>query len=866
MPPSAESPPTALSRGRPRVDRSEVLRLVDSWEAARCAPDEHAGTATLDGLDWMAATVPGTAAGALAAAGRWRPGDPLDLDGDDWWFRTTFAADGATDGEEVLLRLGGLATVAEVYLNGEPIAGAGSMWEPLSVDVGGRLRGTNDLAIRFRALAPLLAGRRRPRARWRTRLVSAPNLRFVRTTLLGRAPGYAPGPAPVGPWQPILLERRRRLAVDALDLTVRAGDQDDAFLSITAVLRPLDGGTITSVKAQATWRGGGTSAPLDLGTTGADGGVRVAGIVDLAAAPRWWPHTHGAPDLVDVRLAVGSGGEVATVECGRVGVRSLEASANGAAIDDAGVAITVNGEAVFARGAVWTPADFIGFAAPPAEVRSTLEAVAAAGMNMVRIPGIGAYETDDFHDACDDLGILLWQDLMFANLDYPFADEEFAATARAEASAVAARLAWRPSLAVVCGSSEIEQQAAMLGLDPAIARGEFFAATVPETFAAAGADAGYVPSAPCGGTLPFRTDRGVANYYGVGGYRRPLSDARLASVRFAAECLAFSNVPDDAALGDLAPDEPGALVVHHPRWKAGVPRDAGSGWDFEDVRDHYLAACYGVDPAELRRCDHGRYLDLSRAVTGELMAEVFGEWRRAASPCRGGLVLWLRDLRAGAGWGVLDHRGTPKAAWRHLARALAPVAVWMTDEGLNGIAVHVANDRPVPLEARLRIALYRDAEVRVDEAELDVAIGPNRGDQWDVEALIGRFADASYAYRFGPPPHDVVAATLAAPDGTMLSQAFRFPAGHPLAPVSADAAGAAAALVPGDPACVTVRGRRALLGVTVHAPGWIPDDNSFTVEPGGSRTVALRPGIGAEGRVTVTALNLEGRLVAHSDD
>src|SRR6202035_3043975 len=109
--------------------------------------------------------------------------------------------------------------------------------------------------------------------------------------------------------------------------------------------------------------------------------------------------------------------------------------------------------------------------------------------------------------------------------------------------------------------------------------------------------------------------------------------ARRSEVRFAAECLAFSNVPDEAAVEAVMAGAPGALAVHHPRWKAGVPRDVGTGWDFGDVRDHYLALLFGVDPSELRRVDHERYLELSRAVTGEAMSEVFGEWRRDASPC-----------------------------------------------------------------------------------------------------------------------------------------------------------------------------------------------------------------------------------------
>ena len=197
----------------------------------------------------------------------------------------------------------------------------------------------------------------------------------------------------------------------------------------------------------------------------------------------------------------------------------------------------------------------------------------------------------------------------------------------------------------------------------------------------------------------------MANYYGVGAYLRPLEDARRAGVRFAGECLAFANVPD----------EPAAAT-------AGVPRDAGADWDFEDVRDHYLALVFGVDPVSLRSAEPDRYLELSRAVSGEVMAEVLGEWRRAGSPCQGALILWLRDLAPGAGWGVLDHRGEPKVAFAHLARALAPVAVWSTDEGLGGVDVHVANDRPGALAARLRVALYRGFEQLVDEVVVELEL------------------------------------------------------------------------------------------------------------------------------------------------
>jgi beta-mannosidase len=362
--------------------------------------------------------------------------------------------------------------------------------------------------------------------------------------------------------------------------------------------------------------------------------------------------------------------------------------------------------------------------------------------------------------------------------------------------------------------------------------------------------------------LPFRPGVGIANYYGVGGYRRPLTDARLAEVRFAGECLAFANVPDEEAVEAIVPGRPADAVVHHPRWKAGVPRDAGAGWDFDDVRDHYLRLVFDVDPDALRRFDHDRYLELSRAVTGEVMAEVLGEWRRAASPCAGGIVLWWRDLAPGAGWGLLDHRGAPKVAYHHLRRALAPIAVWTTDEGLGGVTVHVANDRAEPLRARLRVALYRDLEQRVEQAEEALELPAHGECERGVEALIGRFVDAAWAYRFGPPAHDAIVAALEA-DGALLAQAVRFPAGRPLRTERPDRLGIRARIdADGDRLRLRLSSERLAYGVRVLVPGYEPDDDALSLEPGVERCLALRPrepGAAFTGGA-VTALNLEGRV------
>ena len=121
------------------------------------------------------------------------------------------------------------------------------MFEEHTVDVGSVLvRGDNELAIRCRALTPELATQRRPRARWRTRLVADNNLRWFRTMLLGRIPSFSPRPAAVGPWRPITLERRSGVVVEDLRLRPRL-DGDDGVLAVTVRLRVVGGERPTAI-------------------------------------------------------------------------------------------------------------------------------------------------------------------------------------------------------------------------------------------------------------------------------------------------------------------------------------------------------------------------------------------------------------------------------------------------------------------------------------------------------------------------------------------------------------------------------------------------------------------------------------------
>lgn len=830
------------ARARPSVTRirgvsTHAITSLDSgWQLTATgseAPD-------ISRARWSDAVVPGTAAAAFRATGDWDWSQPRDFDADDWWYRCEFSIDGDPASSEYVLTFGGLATVADVWLNDTQILSARSMFTAFDVSVSDLLRPNNVVVIRFLALAASLgAGATLPRARWRTALVREQRLRGLRTTLLGRMPGWSPPAAPVGPWRPIALERRSGLVVESADVRARV-DGDNGIVSAGLIARAVGHAPFASATLVVSDGVSETRADLSLRDAG-DGAIGIDGAVHVAQPALWWPHTHGAQPLYHVAIDVhASDGTEVRIDLGRVGFRTIERAEPSSGRFE----LRVNGVPVFCRGACWTPADVVTLGGTVAQNREAVRLACDGGMNMLRVAGNLVYESDDFYDACDELGILVWQDWMFANMDYPVSDAAFMASVETESRQLLARLQGRPSLAVLCGGSEVAQQAAMLGLSADRWQSSLFDETLPAFAAEICPGVPYVPSSPWGGTHPFQPNAEITHYYGVGAYLRPLSDARTSEVRFATECLAFANVPDASAVDAVPGGAAGA--GHDPRWKARVPRDVGASWDFEDVRDHYLREFFRVDPLVLRRTDPRRYLALSRVVTGELIERVIGEWRRPSSTCRGGLVWFYRDLWPGAGWGLLDSFGRPKAAYYYARRAMRPVALIASDEGLNGLYLHAINDTPAPIEAKITLRLYRDGAPRNSEQTVGVVLPAHGAIELHADALLAGFADLTYAYRFGPPQQDLIVATMrSSHDEQLLAEAFHFPLGLPVLE-RRDATVSASATQSGDGAfTLTISASAFAQSISIDTDGYRAEDAYFHLAPGAERTIVLRPTQGA---------------------
>jgi beta-mannosidase len=337
-----------------------------------------------------------------------------------------------------------------------------------------------------------------------------------------------------------------------------------------------------------------------------------------------------------------------------------------------------------------------------------------------------------------------------------------------------------------------------------------------------------------------RVDQGPAHFFGTAAYLGEIDGTRRADVKFATECLAFSNVPHEESFAEFLAE--GETPPTAPSWKAAVARDPGAAWDHEDVRDHYLRVLYRVDPLALRRTEPQRYLALSRVVTGEVMLGALTELRRAGSSCAGALILALRDVLPGPRFGLLEHSGHPKAAYWYARRACAPLALLSTNEGHNGMRLHAVNGTRAPAEVEVELELFRDGEVQVGRGKQRLSLAASSAVGLQVDDLLGHFSDSAWAFRFGPAFYSVGTAALRdAASGAELARTFFFPVGLPASVETDVGLSAEARALPGGAFELTVRSRRFAQSVSIDAPGFAADDDFFHLAPGAPHVVRLTP-------------------------
>jgi beta-mannosidase len=363
----------------------------------------------------------------------------------------------------------------------------------------------------------------------------------------------------------------------------------------------------------------------------------------------------------------------------------------------------LNGVKLFAKGADWIPADSFVSQVDEGRYRELLELAVAANMNMLRVWGGGIYEKDAFYRLCDELGLLVWQDFMFACAPYPDHDPEFMAEVGREAEAVLRRLRNHPCIALWCGNNEndwIADKAHWRQPGYQFPGWRVYHELLPPIVQRLDGTRLYWPSSPYGGNDHNDEREGNRhNWHVWHGEVLPRRFGQRPEGHCTPEGVSFRHYAQDMARFVSEFGMHAAPVLETLRRNApatglrlGSPELLYRNKDDpKDKGDHLMASCTGL-PTTLEQ-----YVDFSMIAQAEGLKFGIEHYRRRKFHCSGTLFWQLNDCWPGLSWSVLDYYHFPKAGYFYARRAYAPVMASFKAEADGSVSLWIVNDSLVAI-------------------------------------------------------------------------------------------------------------------------------------------------------------------------
>lgn len=712
------------------------------------------GPWTLDipGSAFMAvpAEVPGSVYHDLLAAGRIP--DPFYRDNEtealklmeyDFHYSRAFQADGELlDCGAVLLRCEGLDTLAAVYINGAEAGRADNMHRTWEFDVKDLLReGENNIAVHFASPTKFIreSYAADPADGTADAMEGFPSLRKAHCMF-----GWDWGPRlpDAGIWRDISL-----IGVDTArirDVLVKQFHEDGrAALEIdTHIIRLTDAPAEVRVSV---------TAPDGTVLTGAGETCQI----EVPDPWLWWPAGYGGQPLYRVEAELVSGGTRLDGWSRRIGLRTMTVSRVKSEHGES-FSHCVNGVDVFAMGMDYIPEDNLLPRVTPERTRRLLEDARAANVNTIRVWGGGYYPDDYFYDICDELGLLVWQDFMFACAVYNLTDA-FEETITAEFVDNIRRLRSHPSLALWCGNNEMEQFAGSgLWIRAMRQKSDYikmFQYIIPKVLKAEDPQAFYWPSSPSSGgdfDEPGDPSRGDVHDWDVWHGLKPFTDYRNYLFSYVSE-FGFQSFPCMETIESFTlPEDRNVfsyIMEKHQR------NAAANGRIVTYLSQNYLY------PATLDKLVYA-----SQLLQAQAMQYGVEHWRRNRGRCMGAVIWQLNDCWPVASWAGIDYFGRWKALQYYAKRFFAPVLVSCHEEGLvnqEDISVNtehidprktarlnVSNETMEAFAGRIDWSLRRPDASVVEEGSFDAAV-PALAAVWLPEQDFTKYGpyDCYYAYR-----------------------------------------------------------------------------------------------------------------------
>ena len=395
----------------------------------------------------------------------------------------------------------------------------------------------------------------------------------------------------------------------------------------------------------------------------------------------WWPHDLGGQPLYTIRAEAIFDGEAVDIIEKSIGLRTITLN-RGADAWGRNFQFVVNGVPIFAKGANYIPPDAIPDRATTEAKRTLLEQCVRANMNMVRVWGGGYYETDEFYDICDRLGLLVWQDFMFACAAYPFDRADFLENVKEEVAYNVTRLRHHASLALWCGNNEIEAMSMLWKNYITLSRWteKFFWRILPGWVEKHDGATPFISGSPTGGAYRKGTaedHEGDTHLWHVWHGLQPLDYYRRRMTRFCSE-FGLESLPSMEAVRSFA--EPADYDITSPVFNAH--QKCGTG---NQKILYYILSQYRQPKG------FGDLLYLSQLTQAECVRDATEHWRRSRGRCNGSLYWQLNDCWPVCSWAGVDYAGRGKALHFAARRFFSPVALSIEDSE-KSIKLYVLND------------------------------------------------------------------------------------------------------------------------------------------------------------------------------
>lgn len=586
-----------------------------------------------------------------------------------WDYRRDFVADEALlSSEHVELVFEGVDTDCEIMLNGEVIGSGANMFASYRMDVRDRLRnGDNRIAVRLKSPMAYIEAHRDPSypREWNDKVGGCA---FIRKQQCSFGWDWGPRFAMSGIWRPVRLEVWKGDRIERVHVS-QTHSKDGVALQVR--VETAMGNVSPDVELVVSLRGREVAR-----TRGSD--------IRLDDPELWWPNGFGDAVLYDLNVSLLLDGEWIDTRSMRVGLRTIELERKPDQWGES-FCFVVNGRPVFAKGANWIPAHSFPHVVSKSDYRSLLESCVESHMNMIRVWGGGIYEMPEFYDLCDELGLMVWQDFMFACAVYPGTPEMLDGIDR-ELETQIPRLQHHACLALWCGNNEIELYLQHNGNDRLRAeymeifeerlarRVDELDGTRPYWRSSPTKPEGYLnlnicPNGPMG-DIP---DAGDTHDWTVWHGLAAPEYFQNTYYRFISE-FGMQSYPSYEVARQFIPE--GRINVFGKDFETHQKHEGGNSKIF-----HYLSQRYPF-PKDYRSLAY-----LSQLTQAWAIRTGVEHWRSHMPRCMGVIYWQLNDCWPVSSWSSIDFGGQWKALQYQMKRSFSPVLVTARAEGTTRVGV-----------------------------------------------------------------------------------------------------------------------------------------------------------------------------------